>query len=87
MQIPNVDIVCLIKNKKLCRARKLLRSITLCYQEHEEDQLQLECRTQILKNWTINNILLLLQMQVLVPRLEGVLDTLDMFFSPLCQTE
>ena len=54
-------------------------SITLCSQEHEEDQLQLERRTLILKNWTIGNMLLLLQMQVLVPRLEGLLDTLDMY--------
>ena len=40
--------------------------------------MQLECRTPILKNRTISNMLMLLQMQVLVPRWEGLLDTLDM---------
>ena len=69
---------------QICRAyeRKLRWSIKLCSQKHEEDQLHLECRTPILKNWTISNMLTLLQMQVLAPCLEGVLDTLDMSCRP-----
>ena len=39
-------------------------------------QLQLECRTPILKEWTISNTLLWIQ-KGLVPRLDGMLDTLD----------
>ena len=44
--------------------------------------MQLKCGTPILKNWTISNMLLLLQMQVLVPRLKGLLDTLNMSCHP-----
>ena len=64
----------------MCRTieRKYEGFITLCSQKHEEDHLQLECRTPKL-NWTLSNMLLLLQMlQVMVPRLEDMLDTLDM---------
>ena len=50
--------------------------VTLYSQKHVEDQLQLECRTPILKEWTISNMLLWIQ-KGLVPRLDGMLDTLD----------
>ena len=74
---PEYDATPLIKSKQPWR-QSVQRlngeydgSITLCSQKHEEDQLQLECRTPILKEWTISNMLMLLQMvQVLVPRLE-----------------
>ena len=85
---PNVGmlppgIVCLITSKKLWRQFverldvKYDGATTLCSQKHEEDQLQREYQTRILK-WTISSMLLFLQMQVLVPRLEGVLVTHDM---------
>ncbi len=85
---PNVDmlppgIVCLIKSKTLwCQFVERLNvkydgATTLCSQKHEEDQLQRQYQTRILK-WSISNMLLFRQMQVLVPRLEGLLDTLDM---------
>ena len=62
----------------ICRAieHKVYGPITLYSQKHVDDQLQLECRTPILKEWTISNTLLWIQ-KCLVPRLDGMLDTLD----------